>query len=53
MSVSLSDLYFRSNISILGGFKERLNATVDVVYFLYAFNVKTINKTTNKKIKIK
>ena len=28
--------------AILGGFKGRLHATGDVVYFLYAFKVKTI-----------
>ena len=36
MSVSLSGFYFSSIIATLGGFKGRLHATVDVVYFLYA-----------------
>ena len=42
-TVSLSDFYYSSIIAILGGFKGRSHATVDLVYFLYAFNVKTIN----------
>ena len=43
MSVSLPDFYFSSIIAILGGFKGRLHAAVDVMYFFYAFNVKKIN----------
>ena len=39
----LSDFYVSSIIAILGGFKGRLHATGEVDYFLYAFNVKTIN----------
>ena len=40
---------FSSIIAILGGFKGRLHLTVDVVYFLYAINVKTINTVKKKK----
>ena len=32
MSVSLSDFYFSSIVAILGGFKGRLDATVDEVH---------------------
>ena len=37
MSVSLSDFYFSSIIALLGGLRD----TVEAVYFLNAFNVKT------------